>query len=55
MSNINGRGVTKAVLANLKKCFPDTRPKLGETLEQIHRREGMQEVIHYIEKVHCND
>lgn len=48
---MTGKGMTKAAFANLKKVFPDSRPKLGETLEQIHRREGSQEVLAYIEKV----
>ena len=51
MPDINGKGVTLAALANLKKVFPDSRPKLGETLEQIHRREGQQDVLAYIERV----
>lgn len=55
MQNMNGKGVTKAAFANLKKVFPDARPKLGETLSQIHRREGAQEVLAYINKVYVND
>jgi hypothetical protein len=55
MSNFNGKGMTKAAMVALKKVFPDARPKLGETLEQIHRREGQQEVLAYIQKVLVND
>jgi len=47
----NGKGMNKSAFAALKKVFPDSRPKLGETLEQIHRREGEQDVLRYIEKV----
>lgn len=50
MSNFNGKGMTKAAFQQLKKTFPDARPKLGETLEQIHRREGQQDVLAYIER-----
>lgn len=52
---MNGKGVTKSVLAGLKKVFPDARPKVGETLEEIHRREGQQDVLAYIQRVLVND
>lgn len=52
MSDINDKGVTKVARAQLRKVFPATRPKLGETLEQIHRREGQQDVLAYIEKIY---
>jgi len=55
MSDFNSKGVTRAAMANLKKVFPDARPKFGETLEQIHRREGQQEVLAYMQKVLVND
>lgn len=50
MPDMNGKGITKTALNTLKKYFPDARPKLGETLEQIHRREGQQEVIQFLER-----
>jgi len=55
MTHLNGTGMTKSAMAALKKVYPDSRPKLGETLEQIHRREGQQEVLAYIQKVLVND
>lgn len=51
MGTLNSKGVSKTALAHLKRLYPDSRPKLGETLEQIHRREGQQEVLAYIQKV----
>jgi len=54
MSNLNSKGMTKAAMAALEKVYPDTRPKLGETLEQIHRREGQQDVLAYIRRVYVS-
>jgi hypothetical protein len=41
--------VARQALNKLRSLFPYQRAKLGESLEEIHRREGKEDVLKYIE------
>lgn len=41
--------VARQALNELRRLFPYRRPQRGESLEEIHRREGKEDVLKYIE------